>query len=452
MLVQNSIYKNKYIGDGITTKFPYQFPVLDASHIQVWRQTEDQSALDAAIVPSSEYSVSGAGESSGGDITFTVAPPAGTKITVMRSTPITQLYKYTELDSFPAASHENALAKLTLISQELSENLSRAIVVSPTDDQTPEELRDNIFKASDDSATSAEAAKASEDAAKVSETNAANSASAAADSAEAAATSATKAEASEANAKASEVSAADSANSAAADKDHVDTVAGQIFNLQITVTTLNPGEQAVAEYDPATGILHLGLPKGDSGAAAIATPTSLGSVMPQTGDNDGLDLGADGTLRVRKATAMQMGGVVLSSSLDSASEETSATSASVKQLNDEKFSKSGGTLSGSVQENMVTLSGAAPTIDLSQANTFAITVTENADLSAVVFTGRGPFELGALILTNGGNFEVTWPASFKWADGVPPALTADGSDVITFFTTDGGTTVFAMQSMAGLQV
>lgn len=76
------------------------------------------------------------------------------------------------------------------------------------------------------------------------------------------------------------------------------------------VATLDPGLPASGDYDPETGILHLGIPKGDSGASAIATPTSLGSVMPQTGDEDGLTLEKDGKLRVRKATATQRGGVL----------------------------------------------------------------------------------------------------------------------------------------------
>lgn len=106
--------------------------------------------------------------------------------------------------------------------------------------------------------------------------------------------------------------AAEDAKDVAADKEHVDTVAGQLYGLKIVVNTLNPGEQATASYDPSTGILTLGVPKGDSGAAAIATPTSLGSVMPQTGDEDGLELETDGKLRVRKASASQRGGVLAS--------------------------------------------------------------------------------------------------------------------------------------------
>lgn len=76
--------------------------------------------------------------------------------------------------------------------------------------------------------------------------------------------------------------------------------------------TLSPGLPASAEYDPVTGILHLGIPRGDAGDAAIATPISLGSVKPQTGDNDGLELGEDGTLRVRAASTTQRGSVLAS--------------------------------------------------------------------------------------------------------------------------------------------
>lgn len=266
------------------------------------------------------------------------------------------------------------------------------------------------------------------------------------------------AKASEQAARTSEQAAADSRAAAAA------SAAGALSSEQAAATSESQAEEwkerarAWAESptppdpdDPASKSAKTWA-EAAADIVPIATSTVAGKVKPQTGDNDGLELEADGTLRVRAASKTQRGGVILSSALDSASEETSATSAAVKQLNDVKFAKAGGALSGSVQEKVVTLSGAAPTIDLSQANTFIMTVTENTNLSAVSFTGTGHFELGTLVLTNGGNFEVTWPASFKWADGVPPTLTADGSDVITFFSTDGGTTVFAVQSMAGLGV
>lgn len=312
MLVSNEISKNQYVGDGSATEFAYTFPILDATHIEVYRQLPTETALETKLVPAEEYTVEGAGAESGGKVVFKVAPSSGTKLSILRNVPITQLYQYQELDSFPAESHENALAKLTMICQGLDERLDRAIVVSPTDTTTPDELRNDIFEASQEAKDSAAAAKDSETAAAESESNAASSATAAASSESSAAASASAAAGSAATAAESETAAASSAAAAAGSESNAANSAAAILELKIEVNTLNPGEQATASYDPVTGILHLGIPKGDSGASAIAAPTSLGSVMPQTGHEDGLELETDGKLRVRKASASQRGGVLAS--------------------------------------------------------------------------------------------------------------------------------------------
>lgn len=53
-------------------------------------------------------------------------------------------------------------------------------------------------------------------------------------------------------------------------------------------------------------------PAGSSATVPIATPVLAGKVMPQTGNDDGLELETDGKLRVRKATATQRGSVLAS--------------------------------------------------------------------------------------------------------------------------------------------
>lgn len=449
MLVSNEISKNQYVGDSSATEFAYTFPILDATHIEVYRQLPTETALETKLVPAEEYTVEGAGAESGGKVVFKVAPSSGTKLSILRNVPITQLYQYQELDSFPAESHENALAKLTMICQGMDERLDRAIVVSPTDTVTPDELRNGIFEASEDAIDSAAAAASSESNAANSAAAAASSESAAANSESAAANSAAAAANSETAAANSESNAASSASAAAASETAAANSAASILELQIEVSTLNPGQPASGNYDPETGVLHLSIPKGDSGDAAIATPTSLGSVMPQTGDGDGLELETDGKLRVRVASATQRGGVILSSALDSNSEGTSATSLAVKQLNDEKFDKAGGTLSGAIQEHLATLEGTSVTLDLTASNNFVHTVTEATTFTVTANTGNS-FQLGTLVLTNGGAFTVTWPSSFKWADGAPPSLMESGIDVITFFTINGDTTYYAAQAMTGI--
>ena len=53
-------------------------------------------------------------------------------------------------------------------------------------------------------------------------------------------------------------------------------------------------------------------PAGSSATVPIATTSTPGKVMPQTGDEDGLELGEDGSLRVRKASDTQRGSVLAS--------------------------------------------------------------------------------------------------------------------------------------------
>lgn len=52
--------------------------------------------------------------------------------------------------------------------------------------------------------------------------------------------------------------------------------------------------------------------RGATESSPIATPSTPGKVMPQTGDEDGLELGTDGKLRVRNANASKRGSVLAS--------------------------------------------------------------------------------------------------------------------------------------------
>ena len=86
------------------------------------------------------------------------------------------------------------------------------------------------------------------------------------------------------------------------------------------------------------------------------------------------------------------------------------------------------------------IGGGTQDIDLTLGNV----VTGTVDTSATTFTFSNPPASGTagsftLKLTNGGSQTVTWPASVDWPGGAAPTLIAAGVDVLTFFTTDGGT-------------
>lgn len=446
MTLESAASKAVYTGNGATTEFPFSFKVWDEDQILV-------SVTDAQgyVQETGEYSVTlSAG---GGTVSYLHegAPlPMGWKLALTRDMPFTQEDDYITGTRFDPEVIETALDKATAERQQLLEQLQRAVILPPTSDETPEVMAQELLRARDEAVKSAGAAKNSEQAAESSASQAAASEQAAATSAEAADYSRAEAAASAAAASQSATAARQSAEAAAGSEDRAAQSAASILELQVEVATLDPGLPASGDYAPETGILHLAIPKGDSGASAIATPTSLGSVMPQTGDEDGLTLGEDGSLRVRKATSTQRGSVLASvtaaaNAVPQAGEDgtlDASWTATCLQL-------SGGTLTGAVAEALQAVTGEAVALDLKTANNFTHAVAADTTFTVMAHAGSS-FQLGTLVLTNGGTSAVTWPDSFKWADGVPPSLMAGGVDVITFFTIDGGETYYAAQVMTGI--
>lgn len=308
MTLETTVSKAVYTGNGATTEFPFSFKVWEKDQILV-------SVTDAQgyVQETGEYSV--ALSAGGGTVSYLHegAPlPMGWKLALTRDMPFTQEDDYITGTRFDPEVIETALDKATAERQQLLEQLQRAVILPPTSDETPIKMAEQLLQAEKSAQASAAAAQSSEQTAAAGASQAAASAQAAATSAEAADHSRAEAAASAAAASQSATAARQSAEAAAGSEDRAAQSAASILALQVEVATLDPGLPASGDYDPETGILHLGIPRGESGAAAIATPTSLGSVMPQTGDEDGLALEKDGKLRVCKADATRRGSVLAS--------------------------------------------------------------------------------------------------------------------------------------------
>ena len=122
MTVSSTTTKVSYTGNGVTSVFAYTFKIFADSEINVWVDGVAKTLV-------THYSVSGAGSSSGGNVTFTAGniPASSESIVFTRTIARTQVTDYVENDTFPAETHEAALDKLTLISQELDNKLSADI-------------------------------------------------------------------------------------------------------------------------------------------------------------------------------------------------------------------------------------------------------------------------------------------------------------------------------------
>lgn len=105
-----------YLGDGITTAFPYPWEVPAADEIEVYVQ----HLLTTA------YTLTNLGVLTGGLVIFFQPPLAGETIFLRRRTPLTQLTTYIPNGPFDAKAHENALDKLTMMIQDLYERVGRS--------------------------------------------------------------------------------------------------------------------------------------------------------------------------------------------------------------------------------------------------------------------------------------------------------------------------------------
>jgi hypothetical protein len=125
MTVSSEQSSVSYVGNGATTTFAIPYYFLDKTHIVVSLTSSNGVAIPKVL--DVDYTVTGAGNQAGGSLTFNVAPPNLSSLVILRVVPVTQLTDYQPNDDFPAESHERALDKLTMITQQLSEEESRAL-------------------------------------------------------------------------------------------------------------------------------------------------------------------------------------------------------------------------------------------------------------------------------------------------------------------------------------
>ena len=114
---------------------------------------------------------------------------------------------------------------------------------------------------------------------------------------------------------------------------------------------------------------------------------------------------------------------------------------SVSSLDNNKLSKTGGVMTGSItaiRETKVAMD--TDNIDLATGNLFTKTITVATTLTVSNVLPEGNANSFILELTNGGSKVITWWSGMKWAGGTAPTLTASGVDILGFYSHDGGTT------------
>lgn len=120
MIVPDSSAVNSYVGNAVTTQFPYTFAIVDEAEIEVLSN-------GTVLVLNSNYVVSGVGVEGGGVVTITPPPGSAVIITLLRKQTFKQSSVYQNNEDFPAKRLEKDLNKVVMALQQLKEVSGRSL-------------------------------------------------------------------------------------------------------------------------------------------------------------------------------------------------------------------------------------------------------------------------------------------------------------------------------------
>ncbi|HEX7386240.1 MAG TPA: hypothetical protein VF285_03055 [Castellaniella sp.] len=167
-------------GNDVAVAFPFAFTVFAISDLLVIHT--DSAGVESTLIDGPDYSATmnpGQGTDPGGTVTLPVPLPAGEKLTITSALAYLQTLDLTNQGKFYPDVIETALDRITILSQQNAEQLSRSIKIGISDSTPADQYRDSLLQASRDAVNAAAGAATSESHAATSETNAATSTAAA---------------------------------------------------------------------------------------------------------------------------------------------------------------------------------------------------------------------------------------------------------------------------------
>ena len=133
-----------YTGNGSTTEFPIEFYFETGWIVATFSTVNDsEEVMSEEVVDSGEYTLSGAGEESGGSLTYPLSGEplsASERLSIERVVPVTQERVFSNTKPYDATQHGAALDKLTMVSQEHGDDLGRCVKVPVGEETDPDDL------------------------------------------------------------------------------------------------------------------------------------------------------------------------------------------------------------------------------------------------------------------------------------------------------------------------
>lgn len=123
------IKSGPYTGNGSTVIFDYNFRILLSSDLVVTKTTIS-TGVEVTLTETTDYSVSGVGDSAGGNVTTVATPTSDEKIFIYSSTPGTQTTDFTNQGAFFPEIHEDQFDRIVRMVQEINDQLGRQVTLA----------------------------------------------------------------------------------------------------------------------------------------------------------------------------------------------------------------------------------------------------------------------------------------------------------------------------------
>jgi hypothetical protein len=123
MTITTTNNRNEFVGDGSTTVFTYTFAAISTADVDVY--------LDE-VIQTTGFTKTLNANGVGGAVTFSTAPGNNVDVLILRDVAMTQASDLPAESNFPEVTVENALDKLTIIAQQLLEQLGKALQIPLT--------------------------------------------------------------------------------------------------------------------------------------------------------------------------------------------------------------------------------------------------------------------------------------------------------------------------------
>jgi len=119
-----------FYGNGTTKTFPYSFKILDAKHIRAVLISASGDVSDLSL-DNGDYSVTGVGSETGGDVIKATPLLAGQTLTLVRRLPLTQETSLENQGAYYPEVVERRLDQMVMQIQSVKETTERSLTVEP---------------------------------------------------------------------------------------------------------------------------------------------------------------------------------------------------------------------------------------------------------------------------------------------------------------------------------